>query len=95
MSDIFVMSLIFPAYTLMKNVEFNKELGDSLIWLTVFEKEKDWHDRSLVSRGKNVRRLSLRCRQKACSGLSKLSEFFFQREKISITKNEIEKKFSD
>lgn len=41
MHDIFAMLLTFPAYVLMKYVEFNKELGESLIWLSVFEKEKD------------------------------------------------------
>lgn len=53
----------------MKYVELNKELGDSLIWLRMFEKEKNQYDKSLVSRGKNVRKLSLRSRPEASSGL--------------------------
>lgn len=36
MQDIFAMLLTFPVYILMKYVEFNKELGDSLTWLSMF-----------------------------------------------------------
>lgn len=69
MSDIFALLLTFPESILMKYVELNKELGDSLIWLRMFEKEKNQYDKSLVSRGKNVRKLSLRSRPEASSGL--------------------------
>lgn len=54
------MLLTFPEYILIKHVELNKELGDSLSEFSVFEIEKDQYDKSLVSKGDSVKRLSQR-----------------------------------